>query len=136
MLNALKPAVTVLIADKNSAFCAAASRFIAALPGYRVVSRPAGPDDVMAAYALHKPDVVLMNFAFGGDISGLDLVRRLKHRLDAPWVILVAPVDDPAYSEHGTRAGADGCIPRDAFESALPQLMDRLCSYPARGLHA
>lgn len=127
MLNHSKTSFTVLIADHNSAFRAAASRFIATLPGFAVINHPAGTADVMTEYILHRPDVVLMNFTFSGDLSGLDIVRRLKHRTDAPHVILVAPVSDPAYGEHGKRAGADGCIAREDFETTLPPLIDRLC---------
>lgn len=118
---------TVLIADHNSAFRAAASRFVASLPGFAVLNRQVGPDDVIAEYVLHRPDIVLMNFAFAGDLSGLDIVRRLKHRRDSPRVILVAPLLDPSYGEHGMRAGADGCVAREDFETTLPPLMDRLC---------
>ncbi|MES2355127.1 MAG: hypothetical protein V4568_12150 [Pseudomonadota bacterium] len=119
-------AVTVLIADQNSAFCLATSRFITALPGYEVVSRPLAPGEVMAAYALYKPDIVLMSFAFCRQFSNLNLVRRLKHLIDAPQVIIVAPVDDPAYAEHSMRLGADGCVARERLEFALPALMDEL----------
>lgn len=129
-------AVTVLIADQNTVFCAAASRFIAQLPGYEVISLPVTPGDVMAASAFYKPDIVLMDFAFCSNFSGLDLVRQLKCLMDAPQVILVAPVDDPAYSEHSTRIGADGCVTRDRLEWALPALMDKLSACCAGRHHA
>jgi DNA-binding NarL/FixJ family response regulator len=128
--------VTVLIADQNTAFCAAASRFIAQLPGYEVISRSVAPGDVMAVSEIYKPDIVLMDFAFCSTFSSLDLVRQLKRMLDAPQVILVAPVNDPAYSEHGKRIGADGCVTRDMLEWALPTLMDKLSAYCVRRHHA
>jgi|GEM_PF-3546547 len=128
-------AVTVLIADQNAAFCGAASRFIAALPGYEVISRLVAPNDVMAANAMHKPDIVVMDFSFCSSFSSLDLVHRLKDSMDAPQIILVAPMDDPAYSEHSARIGADGCVTRDRLESALPILMDELCAHGLRGRH-
>jgi DNA-binding NarL/FixJ family response regulator len=131
-VNADTQGVTVLIADQNSVFCAAASRFIAALPGYKAVSRAVAPGEVMAAYAMYKPDIVLMDFAFCSNFSSLDLVYRLKCLMNAPQVILVAPVDDPAYSEHSTRIGADGCVTRDMLESALPALMDKLCVFSTK----
>lgn len=128
MLNGQRTAaMTVLVADWSPAFCLAASRFIAALPGYEVIGHPARPDEVMPACSRLNPDVLLMDFAFCGDVAGLDLVRNIKRRASAPRVILVAPVDDPAYGACGSRAGADGCIARDTLTAALPALMDRLC---------
>lgn len=123
--------ITVLIVDRNAAFGVAASRFIASLPGFSVISLPVAGDDVVAECILHRPDMVLMNFAYTSDLSGLDILRRLKHRQSAPRVILVAPVADPAYDEHGRRAGADGCVACDELEVSLPPLMDRL--FPSAG---
>jgi DNA-binding NarL/FixJ family response regulator len=123
--------ITVLIADQNAAFGAAASRFIASLPGFSVISHTLVGDDVLAEYVLHRPDVVLLNFAYASDLAGLDMLRRLKHRQSAPRVILVVPLADPAYDEHGRQAGADGCIACDQLEVSLPPLMDRL--FPSVG---
>lgn len=119
---------TVLIADQNADFFHAASRFISALPGYAVVNQFVGPNSLIATYKKHHPDIVLMDFAFCSSFAKLDLVGQLKQLANAPRIILVAPVNDPAYSEHSLRLGADGCIIRDRLETALPILMNELCS--------
>ena len=50
--------ITVLIADHNAAFGAAASRFIASLPGFSVISHTLVGDDVLAEYVLAGCGVV------------------------------------------------------------------------------
>ncbi len=118
---------TVLIADQNADFFYAASRFISALPGYAVVNQFVAPTSLIATYQKHNPDIILMDFSFCSSLSKLDLVGQLKQMTNAPRIILVAPVNDPAYSEHGLRIGADGCVVRDVLEIALPELMNELC---------
>lgn len=119
---------TVLIADQNADFFYAASRFISALPGYVVVDQFVAPTSLIATYKKHHPDIVLMDFAFCSSFGKLDLVGQLKQLANAPRIILVAPVNDSAYSEHSFRMGADGCVIRDNLETALPILMNELCS--------
>ena len=118
---------TVLIADQNADFFYAASRFISALPGYVVVNQFVGPTSLIATYQKHNPDIILMDFAFCSSLSKLDLVGQLKQMSNAPRIILVTPVNDPAYSEHGFRMGADGCVVRDVLDVTLPELMNKLC---------
>ena len=102
---------TVLIADHNSAFRAAASRFVASLPGFAVLNRQVGPDDVIAEYVLHRPDIVIApigdNYTMGAREAAVAIDRWLKPKLAIPCHYMTFPV--LAQSADDFKAAVKGC---------------------------
>jgi DNA-binding NarL/FixJ family response regulator len=81
-------ALRVLLVDDDERFRAAACRALAA-DGVDVVAQVDNGEDVVAASARCRPDVVLVDIGLP-DIDGVEVARRLQTEQGGPVVILIS----------------------------------------------
>ncbi|MFE6920786.1 response regulator [Nocardia sp. NPDC057663] len=77
------------------------------------VSECADGDEVVAAVAADRPDVVLMDLRMKR-VGGIDATRLLRARPDAPPVLVLTTFDDDQLLSGALRAGAAGFLLKDS----------------------
>ncbi len=87
-------------------------------PDFRVVAEAANGVQALAAYARHRPDVVLMDIRMP-EMDGVEATRRLLAAHPQAKVLILTTFDDDAYVWEGLRAGALGYLLKDASREAL-----------------
>ena len=101
-------AVRVLIVADDPLARAGLAALLNDLEAVTVVGRVAGTDDLDAAMAAHRPDVLLWDRGWNAQSR---LTRLTEARLDAPIVVLAAAEED---ARQGWLAGIQGLLRRDA----------------------
>ncbi|WP_338764941.1 response regulator transcription factor [Nocardia vulneris] len=105
-------AVTVLVVDDQELVRGGLRRILRRRDGF-VVSECADGDEVLAAVAAERPDVVLMDLRMKR-IGGIDATRILRARDGAPPVLVLTTFDDDQLLSGALRAGAAGFILKDS----------------------
>ena len=59
--------------------------------------------------------------------SGFELIRRLRARAAPPRVVAVTLHESTEYRAAVRRSGAEGCISKQKFGAAIPELIASLC---------
>lgn len=84
-------------------------------------------DSALASYEVHQPDIIVLDIMLPGDLSGLDVCRRIK--LDnprPPKVILLSALSSPTDIARGYDAGADAYITKPFSPMGLIREIHRL----------
>lgn len=88
-------------------------------PDICVVGEAASGADALSGVETLQPDVVLMDISLP-DMNGLDVVRQLKQRPDAPWRVLMLTMHPEAdYLRLALDAGADGYVVKSVADDEL-----------------
>jgi DNA-binding NarL/FixJ family response regulator len=103
---------TVLVVDDQELVRGGLRRILRRRDGF-VVTECGDGDEVPAALAEHRPDVVLMDLRMKR-VGGIDATRRLRTRADAPPVLVLTTFDDDHLLSGALRAGAAGFILKDS----------------------
>jgi DNA-binding NarL/FixJ family response regulator len=110
--------IRVLLIDDNAAFLRAAGDFLRGHADIILVCALLGAGDALARVEALRPDVVLVDLGMP-DISGLDLIPRLRAARPRMGIIALSFLDVEAYREAALAAGADAFIAKAASVSAL-----------------
>lgn len=105
-------AVTVLVVDDQELVRGGLRRILRRRDGF-VVNECADGDEVPAAIAASRPDVVLMDLRMKR-VGGIDATRALRARDGAPPVLVLTTFDDDQLLSGALRAGAAGFILKDS----------------------
>ncbi|MFJ2838457.1 MULTISPECIES: response regulator transcription factor [Nocardia] len=104
--------VTVLVVDDQELVRGGLRRILRRRDGF-TVSECADGDEVVAAVAADRPDVVLMDLRMKR-VGGIDATRLLRARPDAPPVLVLTTFDDDQLLSGALRAGAAGFLLKDS----------------------
>ncbi|MCA1693476.1 MAG: response regulator transcription factor [Actinobacteria bacterium] len=102
-------ALRVVLVDDDRRFRAVARRTLVA-DGVDVVAEVEDGADAVAAIALWRPDVVLLDIELSG-VSGLDVARRLRAEGGGPAVLLIS-TRDATYGNRLAAGLAAGYLPK------------------------
>lgn len=105
-------AVTVLVVDDQELVRGGLRRILRRRDGF-VIAECADGDEVPAAIAAHRPDVVLMDLRMKR-VGGIDATRTLRARDGAPPVLVLTTFDDDQLLSGALRAGAAGFLLKDS----------------------
>jgi DNA-binding NarL/FixJ family response regulator len=144
------PVVTILIADRDRATRAAATRVIHSLRGMRIVGEAKSGLEAVSATARLKPRVVLLDLKLSTEF-GATLVSVLRRKSARTRVILLVGRAPEAKILEALSHGAVGCVTKkdlarflpealvavssgEAWMSRklIPKIMDRLAAFTAR----
>jgi DNA-binding NarL/FixJ family response regulator len=109
--------IRIAVVDDSPPFLAAAADYIARLPGCRVVE------------TAEAADLLLLDLG-PAPARGLDLVRRVRSRPDAPAVAAMTLFYSAEAAAAARRAGACALIGKEAFVSGLAEILAAL--FPAQ----
>ncbi|MFB7875519.1 response regulator [Nocardia sp. NPDC056064] len=104
--------VTVLVVDDQELVRGGLRRILRRRDGFTVTECADG-DEVAAAVAAERPDVVLMDLRMKR-VGGIDATRLLRARPDAPPVLVLTTFDDDQLLSGALRAGAAGFLLKDS----------------------
>ena len=66
--------------------------------GYFVTDIASSGGEALDLVATNRPDLVLMDIMFDGDLDGIETAQRLRDRFDIPVMILTAYGDDATFA--------------------------------------
>jgi DNA-binding NarL/FixJ family response regulator len=89
-------------------------------PDLKVVGEAENGEAALEAYAIHQPDVVLMDVRMPG-MDGVEATWRLRERWPQARIIILTTFDDDEYVFEGLRAGALGYLLKDVSGAELAQ---------------
>ncbi|MCU1641108.1 MAG: response regulator transcription factor [Nocardia sp.] len=104
--------IAVLVVDDQELVRGGLRRILRRRDGF-VVSECADGDEVPAAIAAHRPDVVLMDLRMKR-VGGIEATRTLRTQADAPPVLALTTFDDDQLLSGALRAGAAGFLLKDS----------------------
>jgi len=105
--------VRVLLVDDQELVRSGLRRILRRRDGLVVVGECEDGDEVPAAVAAHRPDVVVMDLRMRRT-NGIDAIRSLRRQPDAPPVLALTTFDDDELLSGALRAGASGFLLKDS----------------------
>lgn len=118
--------ISVLIVDDETLVRSGLSLILDADPGIDVVGAVTGLDAVTAVEAL-RPDVVLLDIRMP-DVNGLELLRWLTERSNAPIVAMLTTFDSDDYLAAALRGGAAGFLLKNTSPATLARMVHTLAA--------
>jgi len=105
--------VRVLLVDDQELVRSGLRRILRRRDGLVVVAECEDGDEVPAAVATHRPDVVVMDLRMRRT-NGIDATQRLRREPHAPPVLVLTTFDDDELLSGALRAGAAGFLLKDS----------------------
>jgi DNA-binding NarL/FixJ family response regulator len=116
--------------------------------GLDVVAQARSPEDALAQFQQHRPDVIVLDLRFGEQLTGLDVAKQiLAHTPDAA-IVFLSQFDQDALIKETYRLGGRAfmtkdCDPDDLAAAVrrahegelyfLPNIAERLANLSVRG---
>ncbi|HEX6421313.1 MAG TPA: response regulator transcription factor [Acidimicrobiales bacterium] len=110
--------IRVVVVDDQALIRVGVTRILGPEDGFEVVAECEDGDEVVAAVAEHRPDVVLMDVRMRR-MDGVSAIRALVAAGDAPAVLVLTTFDDDDVLWGALDAGAAGFVLKDATAEDL-----------------
>jgi DNA-binding NarL/FixJ family response regulator len=117
--------VRVLIVDDDTLVRGALRMMLSGWAGIEVVGEAGDGDEVTAALAEHRPDVVLMDIRMPR-LDGISATAALRRRPDPPAVIVLTTFDADENVLRALRAGASGFLLKDTPPARIVEAVQRV----------
>jgi DNA-binding NarL/FixJ family response regulator len=116
--------------------------------GMEVVGQAKSPDEAVAMYAEHRPDVAVLDIRFGTELTGMDAAQNILKADPRAKIVFLSQFDQDSLIKETYRLGAHAfvtkdCDPADLADAVrqahagklyfLPQIAERLASLAVRG---
>ena len=118
----------ILVVDDETKFCQLVSSFLKAR-GYEVMAL-SDSGEALTQLEQFRPDIVLVDMIMPG-LSGLDLLKLVRQRAQAPRVIMVTANDDEQVAQQAMQHGADAFLVKPVNFDALAQVIAKIYGLPA-----
>jgi len=119
--------VRVLIVDDDALVRGALRMMLSGSDGIEVVGEAGDGDEVTAALAEHRPDVVLMDIRMPR-LDGISATAALRRRPDPPSVIVLTTFDADENVLRALRAGASGFLLKDTPPARIVEAVQRVAA--------
>jgi DNA-binding NarL/FixJ family response regulator len=110
--------ISVLLVDDNPVFLSIATQFLQTHDDLMVIGAITGGEEALLQAQDLRPDVVLVDLAMP-DLSGLEIIPRLRSVLPEAGVIALTTYADDAYRRAALDAGANEFISKTDMGSEL-----------------
>jgi two-component system invasion response regulator UvrY len=117
-MSAGESRITVLLVDDHAVVRAGYRRLLEGSAGIEVTGEAADVEAALSLVVALRPDVVVLDLSMPSG-SGLEVLRRLNSRPDAPRVLMFSMYEDPVYAEQSLKAGAQGYLTKAGGPSEL-----------------
>lgn len=105
--------IRVLVVDDHPAIRAGLDGLLTGERGFDCIATLAETDRLLEAVSETRPDVVVLDYALGGD-DGLTTCFRVKQQNDPPAVVLYSAYVDPVFTVPAAIAQADATVSKNA----------------------
>ncbi len=112
------PEIAVLLVDDQELVRSGLRRILRRKDGFNVVAECADGDEVPAAVAQHRPDVVVIDLRMRR-VDGIEATRRLAGMAAAPPVLALTTFNEDELLSGALRAGAAGFVLKDSSAEEL-----------------
>jgi len=119
--------VRVLIVDDDALVRGALRMMLSGSDAIEVVGEAGDGDEVTAALAEHRPDVVLMDIRMPR-LDGISATAALRRRPDPPSVIVLTTFDADENVLRALRAGASGFLLKDTPPARIVEAVQRVAA--------
>lgn len=141
------PAIRVMLADDHPIVMTGFAMSLAG-QGMDVVGQAKTPDEAVAMYEEHKPDVAVLDIRFGTGLTGLDAAQNILKTDPHAKIVFLSQFDQDSLIKETYRLGAHAfvtkdCDPDDLAEAVRhahqgklffpTQIAERLASIAVRG---
>ena len=117
----------VLIVDDDALVRGALRMMLSGSDAIEVVGEAGDGDEVTAALAGHRPDVVLMDIRMPR-LDGISATAALRRRADPPYVIVLTTFDADENVLRALRAGASGFLLKDTPPARIVEAVQRVAA--------
>jgi DNA-binding NarL/FixJ family response regulator len=117
--------IKILIVDDSFKFIKSAVNFISLSDEFEIVGGAMTGQTALEMIKHHKPDLVLLDLVLP-DISGIELIAKIKKIDKNIRVIIVTFKENKEYKELSIKSGADGFINKSDFGIQLIPLIHQL----------
>jgi DNA-binding NarL/FixJ family response regulator len=112
------PRIRVLIVDDHKVVRVGVQTLLSAEPDMEVVGEAADGPGALAAYAAHRPDVVLLDLRLPG-VTGAGLITQLRELDPAARIIVLTSYDADEDVFAAIQAGARGYLLKGTFPDGI-----------------
>jgi two-component system NarL family response regulator len=117
--------IRILVADDERLFRAGLRLLLERVPAMRVVAEAATGADAVAQYALHRPDVTLLDLRFP-DMCGVEAIRAIREQFLIARVVVLTACEGDEDVYQSLRAGARAYLSKDATPEELIDCIERV----------
>jgi len=96
------------------------AQLLSAEPDLSICSQESTADDALRSLKQNLPDLVITDLSLPG-ISGLELVRSIRHRFPVLPILVLSMYDETLYAERVLRLGANGYVMKQEAPDILIQ---------------
>lgn len=111
--------ISVCIVDDNSDLRNALEEIVGMSEGYKCIGTIGTAEEAVQQIPILRPDVVLMDINLGGNESGIDCVRALKHQVPGTNFMMCTVYEEDEKIFEALSAGASGYILKKTAPSRL-----------------
>jgi two-component system invasion response regulator UvrY len=141
------PAIRVMLADDHPIVMSGFAASLAGL-GMEVVGQAHTPQQAVALFAEHKPDVLVLDIRFGEQLTGLDAAQTILKSDPHARIVFLSQFDQDSLIKETYRFGAKAFVTKDCHPNELaaavtrayqgelyfmPQIAERLANLAVRG---
>lgn len=105
--------ITVIVADDHSVVREGIRTVLEAMDGFDVLAEAGNGEQALELIDEFDPDVAILDLTMP-ELSGIDVIRRLRERGARTSVLILSMHDHPEYVLGAVRAGADGYLLKSA----------------------
>ena len=123
--------IRVLLADDHQLVREGLKQLLGATADIRVEGEAANGDEALALVRVKDYDIAILDMSMPG-LSGIDLVKRVKHERPALRVLVLSMHGEKQYAARALKSGASGYLTKD---TASEQLVAAIRKIAAGGVH-
>ena len=124
-MNSGAELIRILVADDEGLFRAGLRLLLDRPPVMQVVAEAATGADAVAQYALHRPDVTLLDLRFP-DMCGVEAIRAIREQFLIARVVVLTACEGDEDVYQSLRAGARAYLSKDATPEELIDCIERV----------
>lgn len=117
--------IRVLLADDHAVVRTGFKTLLNSADNIQVVAEAETGEQACQNYALHDPDVVIMDLSMPG-IGGLEAIRRIRSRDPGAAILVFSMHDETAFVDKALQAGAKGYISKNNNPEVLLAAVDSI----------
>jgi Response regulator containing a CheY-like receiver domain and an HTH DNA-binding domain len=111
----------IVIVDDDKLVCMALKTILEAEDSFQIIDIGNNPDEAIALYDKHKPDLMLMDIRMG-EKTGIDAGKIILEKDAQAKILYLTTFDDNEYILDALKIGAKGYLLKQNFDIIIPSI--------------